>query len=307
MRLPDFTIVGAPKCGTTSMYAYLRPHPQVFLPDAKEIHFYGQDLDWARPPVARAQFEAWYDAAPPTGRVGEVAVWYLMSPGAPRELAAANPAMRIVAMLREPVEMMHSLHSQLVFSGDEDIGDFAAALAAEPDRRAGRRRPASAHQGLYAPPRDCVLYTQVVDYATQLGRYYAVFPRHQVHVVLFDELRRDTAGAYRRLLEFLEVDPDFAPTFEVGNPNKVARNPTAQRLLQAARYSRLAGALRGLPPVRAAGRRAAEALQGWNTRVEGRPAFDPALRARLRAEARPGVLALQALLDRDLGAWLDPA
>lgn len=306
MRLPDFTIVGAPKCGTTSMYDYLRPHPQVYLPEAKEIHYYGQDLRWSRPPVSEAQWRQWYQDAPAHGRVGEVAVWYLLSRTAARELAAANPGMRIVAMLREPVEMMHSLHSQLLFSGDEDIEDFATALDAEADRAAGRRLPSTRHQGLYAPPADCVLYRQVVDYATQLRRYYEVFPRNQVHVVLFDELRRDTAGAYRRLLEFLEVDPGFTPDFEVRNPNKVARSPRTQRLIQAARYGPVAGLLRGFPPLRDAGRRAAARLQAWNTRVEGRTAFDPALRAALLEDSRAGVLDLQTLLDRDLSAWLAP-
>jgi Sulfotransferase domain len=307
VRLPDFTIVGAPKCGTTSMYDYLRPHPQVFLPEAKEIHFYGQDLRWTRPRVSEAQWHNWYQDAPQHGRVGEVAVWYLLSRTAARELHAANPDMRIVAMLREPVEMMHSLHSQLLFSGDEDISDFATALDAEADRRAGRRLPSTHHQGLYAPPADCVFYRQVVDYATQLRRYYEVFPRSQVHVVLFDELRRDTPGTYRRLLEFLDVDPDFSPDFEVRNPNKVARSPRTQRLIQAARYGRVAGVLRGFPPFREAGRLAAAQLQAWNTRVEGRAAFDPTLRAALLEASRPGVLELQELIGRDLTGWLAPS
>ena len=89
MRLPDFYIVGAPKCGTTAMYQWLHAHPEIFLP-AKETHFYGQDLDHRRPPMTQDQYQALYaDASPAHRAIGDVAVWHLMS-----ETAAASVSLQ---------------------------------------------------------------------------------------------------------------------------------------------------------------------------------------------------------------------
>ena len=313
MRTPDFTIVGAPKCGTTAMYQYLSGHPEIFLPEAKEIHFYGQDLTWHREPVTRAFYEAQYAGAEPSMpgaqgpvAVGEVAVWYLLSETAAEEIHTANPDGRIVIMLRSPAEMLYSLHSQLVYSGDEDILDFAEALAAEPDRRAGRRLPVSTHTGLYAPPAECVLYTRVVSYTAQVQRYIERFGRDRVHVVIFDDFKADTAASYRDLVRFIGVSTGHQPDFEIVNPNTQARSHLARRAIQTARFHPASQALRRLPGVRRVGRKATEALQQFNTRTAPRPPLDPALRNALRNQLAPEVETLGALLGRDLSHWAAP-
>ena len=129
MRTPDFFIVGAPKCGTTAMYEWLQAHPDVFVP-VKEIHYFGRDLAHRRPEVSAARYAELYEGV--GERIaGDVAVWYLLSESAAEEIHALNPDARIIIMLRRPAEMLHSLHSQLVYSGDEDIEDFEEALAAD--------------------------------------------------------------------------------------------------------------------------------------------------------------------------------
>ncbi len=297
----DFVIVGAPKCGTTAMYQWLAGHPQIFLP-AKELHQWGSDLHHRRPPRSAADYEALWADARPGQLLGEVAVWYLMSTAAPDEVHAMAPQGRVIAMLREPVAMLYSLHSQLVYSGEEDITDFADALAAEADRRAGRRIPRSTHAGLEAPPDECLQYRRVVDYAPQVRRWRQRFGDDRVLVLLHDDLKADAPGTWRRVLDFIGADLGFTPDFGVVNPNKAARSQHAQRLVQALRWgpwNRLVPAGR----LRTGFRKGFERLQAMNTRYEQRAPIDPALAARLRAELRPGVDALEEELGRDLSNW----
>jgi len=300
--LPNFFIVGAPKCGTTAMYQWLTAHPEVYLP-AKEIHFFGKDLDHQRPPLTEAQYRSLYANTKTRHQaVGDVAVWHLMSETAAAEIQALAPDARIIIMLRRPDEMLYSLHSQLVYSGEEDLTDFTEALAAEPDRAAGTRIPPSTHAGLEAPPTECLEYLRVARFAAQVARYQDAFSR--VHVVLHDDLRRDQAEVYRSVLEFLGVDPNFAPDFSVVNPNTTVKSHTARRAIQTLRW----GPARNVvpTPLRAIGRRLMEGLQSMNTEVAKRAPLDPEIGARIRADLSGDIQALAQHLDRDLSAWLSP-
>ncbi len=291
---PDFFIVGAPKCGTTAMNAYLRQHPEIFIPDAKELHHFGRDLVMNRPRDDRAQYLARFAGrGPQHKRAGEASVWYLWSRTCARELADFNPRARIVIMLRDPVEVMYSQHSQAIVNalGDEDILDFEQALAAEPDRAAGRRIPR------HCTFADGLRYRAIVDFAPQVRRYFDVFGRDRVHVIIFDDFRADTAGAYRALLRFLGVDEHFVPELAVVNANQVVsshRVRAVQRLIPPG--------WKDLVPDRAR-RRVSEAISRANITYKKRPPMDPALRGRLAAELTGQVEALSELLGRDLSSW----
>lgn len=301
MPRPSFYILGAPKCGTTALYQWLAAHPGVFLP-AKELHFWGGDLHHRRPPMRREDYEARFAAARPDQRVGEVAVWYLMSEAAPQELLTYTPDARVIAMLRSPIELLPSLHAQLRYSGDEDLAELPAALAAEAERRAGRRIPPSTHAGLEAPPDEALLYRRVVDFAPQLRRWRAAFGPDRVLVLLHEELKADPQALWRRVVDFIGADPGFSPDFGVVNPNKSARSHGARKLIQGLRW----GPWNRLVPrgrLRTAFRRGFERLQALNTRVEARAPLDPAFRARLLQELEPGIAALEQELGRPLPGW----
>lgn len=294
MPRPDLFIVGAPKCGTTAMCRYLEAHPEVFLAERKDLHFFGSDLAFrGRRREELAAYLARFDEAGEARRVGEASVWYLYSARAAAEIAAFEPEARVIVMLRDPVEVMHALHSQYLLNGlgDEDITDFAEALAAEADRREGRRIPP--HNRLP----ETLQYRKVVRFSGQVARYLEVFGPERVHVLLQDELKADTAGAYRGVLEFLDVDPDFQPDLGRVNANKVVRSRALREVV--ARTPR--GAKELLPT--GLRDRLRRGLRSLNSKHARRPPLDPALRARLQAELRPEVEALEALLDRDLSAW----
>ena len=296
---PEFLIVGAPRCGTTALYDYLKQHPQVFMPETKEVHFFGSDLDFKMPnfKLDANEYQALFSGANPGVCRGEASVWYLYSELAAKEIAGQCPGARIIVMLRNPVDVMYSLHSQFVYEGNEDIRSFEEALEAEADRRRGQRIPPSAYfaRGL--------LYRRVVGFDLQLKRFLQVFDREQIHVVMYDDFKKDTAASYREVARFLDVRDDFVPFFRVVNPNKRVRSRFLQRLmLQQTTLARRLSSLLRIP--RRWRKFINSRIRELNTRFVRREPMQPELRARLLGEVREEIESLGELLKRDLGPWL---
>ncbi len=208
-KRPNFFIVGAPRCGTTAMYEYLRQHPEIFMPLRKEPHFFGSDLiitpkffDYTQ---NMKEYLGLFAAAQNEKRLGEASPIYLVSRLAAAEIKEFSADAKIIIMLRDPVDMMHSLHAHAVYAGGENIEDFESALDAEEDRKRGLRVPKG--NGLA----DSLFYREVAKFSEQVGRYFQVFGRENVHIIIYDDLRDDTAGVYRETLRFLGVNPDFQP------------------------------------------------------------------------------------------------
>ncbi len=282
MRRPNFFIVGAPRCGTTSMYEYLWQHPEVYVSIQKEPQFFGRDLT---PMAGSIREEDLYlelfAGAGDRPRVGEASVWYLLSRRAPHEIREFAPDAKIIVMVRDPVQMIHSLHSLYTRSGNEDLPTLEEAIAAEPERRQGRRMPAS----VYFP--EGLIYTEVARHADKVARYLEAFGRDNVHCILLDDLVRDTAGVYRKTLEFLGIDPTFEAELD---PKKAAQrvrilgirqlrhtSPEIKRRMQFDYFRLHAGAPR-LP-------------------------LPAELAAELRELFAEDVAHLGSLIDRDLSAW----
>lgn len=280
------------------MNDYLRQHPEVFIPAAKELHFFGRDLPFGRTRMKRERYLSLFAPASAQKRVGESSVWYLYSKGAAKEIREFSPSARIVVMLRDPIDAMHSMHSQRIYNGTENLLDFATALAAEEDRKRGRRLPKNVTKdnlmGLF--------YRDAVRYADQLRRYFEVFGRERVHVILFDDLRADTARVYRGTCRFLEVDPAFRPRIEIVNANKKVRSKRLRNLVRFAPASFRALAKPLVPSPRLRQKVKAE-LRRLNTTYTARAPMDPDLREQLRVEFRPEVERLGELLGRDLSHW----
>ncbi|HEX3220479.1 MAG TPA: sulfotransferase [Candidatus Limnocylindria bacterium] len=292
---PNFFIVGAPRCGTTAMYEYLRQHPDVFMPYRKEPVFFGSDLTKRRPPMTEAEYLELFRPGASRSRRGEATVWYLYSQTAPGEIRAFSQDPRIIIMLRNPVDMMYSLHSQLFFSANEDLADFGAAIAAEEDRRQGRRMPPRARRP------EGLQYRACGRYAAHVRRYLEAFGPDAVRVIIYDDFSSDAAASYRQTLAFLGVDPSFQPDFSVVNRSKAPRSRWLQQLTYAPWFMRTTARLP--KPVNHLIRRS---LKRLNFREQPRTMLDPQLRARLTQEMAPDVAELGELLGRDLSSWSHP-
>ncbi len=296
-RRPDFFVVGAPKSGTTAMYAYLRAHPDLYLPSQKELRFFGSDLEVRdRQPLTTAQYLAHFADARPAQRIGTAYVWYLYSRTAAAEIAAFAPEARIIAMLRNPVEMLHALHAENLSNGNEEITDFTAALDAEPDRRAGRKIPPHAHlpQGLW--------YSSVPRYTEQLERYAQAFGRERLHVILYDDFAADTPASYADTLRFVGVRDDVRPeSFGVVNASKRTRSERLRHFL--ARPPDLPRRMISRTVPRRLRRALYERAKEINVRTAARHPMPPQTRERLRREFNDEAERLSTFLDRDVTHW----
>jgi len=298
VRKPDFFLVGAPKCGTTSMYEYLRPHPQIFMPRIKEPHYFGSDLD-IRAEGDRRTFEeylALYEGSESFARAGDCSVHYLHSQRAAREIHDFNPQARILIMVREPVGAMISWHGQLVSMGIEDIFDFEEAVRAQDDRRAGRRLPETKRMRLG------LQYTDMFSYPDQIERYVDAFGRAQLHIIVLDDLIADNTGVYKDVLRFLDVDDTFQPDFGVHNEKKWLRAPPVNKLMTKNQGLRSFAKL-ATP----------RTLRRWMVGVLShifpsppRPEIRIEYINELRASCQPDVDRLGRLLERDLSHWYAP-
>jgi hypothetical protein len=294
---PDFFIVGAAKSGTTSLHDYLRQHPGIFMPAVKELNFFGSDRPSRHSPrLSLEEYLANFRGAPPGVRIGEASVSYLRSTEAAREIRAFAPEAQAIVMLRSPLEVMQALHAELVFLGLEDIGDFGEALAAEPDRRAGRRVPAAINN-----PRG-LLYRDAVRYPEQLARYHEALGPDRVHVIVFDDFKADTAAATAGAFRFLGVDDRFRPRLEVLNAAKAPRSRVLQRLVASPPGWVRATARRLVPRTTRKG--VYRAITRLNARRRARASMDPELAAALVEDLREDVSRLGEMIGRDLSAWL---
>ena len=288
------------------MSDFLGAHPEIFMA-RKEMHVFGSDLQFAPQFYRRnlaeyaKEFHGWKDQR----FAGEASVWYLLSQTAADQIHWFNPEARILIMLREPVEMMYSLYHQFRYDGNEHLPTFEEALAAEDDRRAGRciGRQAYLPQGL--------LYREAARYTEQVRRYFQIFGRERVHVILYDDFAADTAGAYRRTLKFFGVNStDFQPEFKTINANKSVRSSALRAVLRDPRVLRAAVASRSFIPnfVFTAMQQVEARLREFNSTPKKRDPLAPELRARLKREFAPEVERLSELLEINLSRWTeDPA
>jgi len=227
-------VVGAPRCGTTSLANFLKPHPDIRFPILKEPHYFAQhDLRTLDDAELRRQVESEYLARffPHSASAARVAadcsVSYLYTPEQLEPAIRIWPQSRFIVALRDPMEMIPSLHQRLVSLGDETLTSFEEAWAAVPDRAAGRRIPASCVEPRW------LRYDEAGRYATYIERLLAAVGSERCTVLLFDDLVANPSGQYRRLMDFLDLTPlEETVNFEPRRASYGVRFHWLQRLLK---------------------------------------------------------------------------
>jgi len=186
-RLPNFLIIGAMKGGTTALYRYLQPHPEVFMPAVKALEFFLADADRSRRlEWYRQQFAG---ADEHVVAVGEASNAYTKFPqfrGVPERIASQIPDVRMIYLVRDPIDRIRSHYQTRVWQGDE-------------------RAPIET--AVFDDPR----YVDYSRYWLQLEQYLSWFPPEQILVITTEGLRNERKGSLRRVFEFLGVDPAFVP------------------------------------------------------------------------------------------------
>jgi hypothetical protein len=296
-RWPDFFIVGAPRAGTTTLYHWLRGHPDIFMPGVKEPHFFTQiepalAARWAsvigRPISDETEYLSLFRQAGEGQLIGEATPYYLWHPKAPQRIREKSPQARIIAILREPADRAYS-HYLLYLETGWEKRSFERAVRED--------------YGL--PRRDMgtsLLYVDLGLYHDQVSRYLETFGPEQVRVYLYEDLSRP-----RELMQdvcaFLGIPFHDGRFFDPRERyNVYIPRPWLLRLWSSSHRLRYL-ALSLLP------QRLAEVARTRLTRkleAPDKPPPDPRGLRFVRDACRDDVLRLQRLIRRDLGHWLDP-
>jgi len=209
---PDFIIAGAPKCGTTSLYYYLQQHPEIFLAP-KEIHYFGKDLNIKNQLNDFSVYLDYFKEA--NNKIkGEASVWYLYSSSAPQEITNQIGKVKIIICLRNPTEMIYSLHKENLYNADETETDFEEALTLEFYRKAGQKIPASARFN------QCLLYRNNGLYSDRIKNYLNTFGQENIHFILAEDLKKNPLEETNKVLAFLGTSPLSTLSAELKNTSK---------------------------------------------------------------------------------------
>jgi Sulfotransferase domain len=300
--VPDFFIVGHPKCGTTALYEMLRSRRGIYMPALKEPQFFAAEMRvGARPrqlPDTLEEYLALFEGARADQVAGEASPSYLRSHTAAEQIAQLQPDARIVAILREPASLLRSVHLQFVQAVIETEYDLRRALELEPDRRQGMSLPDHA----YWP--QALMYSEHVRYVEQLRRYHSAFSPEQVLVLIYDDFRADNEATVREVLRFLDVEDDSPLQQVQANPTVAARSRAVHELVHTVAVGRgpisraIKGSVKTLTP-RGPRRRMLSALRR-NVVYGDPPAVDEQLMSELRQRFKGEVVALSEYLQRDL-------
>lgn len=303
-KKPNLFIVGAPKCGTSSLSEYLRYHPDIYISTPKEPSYFTTDFseNFRNFNSDELYLKKCFSGAGEEVAVGEATVWYLYSDEAVPNILEFNPNSKFIVMVRNPVEMAYSLHSQLVTSFDEDVISFKDAWGLQGKRKAGRKIPLSCRDP------QLLKYGKVCNLGSQVERLFEKVPTEKVHVIVFDDFVEDTRGAYKKTLNFLGVKDDGREHFPVVNSSELVNNRFIHELSQFLKVSvyphvrKLSSALKRLSNVESWN--IISSLREKSLKEAGRKPLDPEFSEELRGYFREDVELLSELLDRDLTHWV---
>lgn len=295
MIMPNFLIIGAAKAGTTALHTYLQQHPQIYMTPSKETNFFafeGRQIDFKGPgDEALAEFsitdldtyQQQFQNVTNELAIGEACPLYLYDPETAKRIKNYIPDVRLIIILRNPVERAYANFLHLIRDGREPVTDFTQALENEA-RRINENWEWFWH------------YTQVGYYGEQIQNYTQLFSPEQIKIYLYEDLKSNPLALFEDIFSFLEVDTSFQPDLTI-RPNKsgMPKNKLLHQILT--KPNLLKAALKPLIP--AAIR---QKIQHQNL---AKPSLLPKARQQLINIYKSDILHCQNLIDRDLSSWLN--
>ena len=222
MIIPNFLIIGAGKSGTSSLYYYLKQHPQIYMSSLKEPKFFafeGDELDFKGPATESVkrfsvttleEYRKLFEDVTNELAVGEASPIYMYSPKAALKIKQYIPKVKIIAILRQPAERAFSAFSHLVREGYETLS-FEEALQQEQKRIDNKWNP-------------LFYYQDSGFYYSQLKMYFELFEREQIKVYLYEDLRTDTSALLQNIFDFLNVERNFQPDLTKKNVSGIPKS-----------------------------------------------------------------------------------
>ncbi|WP_372997867.1 sulfotransferase family protein [Marinobacter sp.] len=211
---PSVFILGAPKCGTTSLAWYLNQHPQVVEPKKKEPNFFSDDLPLQEVETLD-EYLRLFEKQKASERLSfEASTWYLYSEVAAKNIKNFDPDSKLIVLIRNPIEMVQSLHSQQLYNLHETIFDFEQAWYAQfTEERKGHW---------------LLQYKKCCETGTQLSRLLTTVDKSRLKVILFDDLKSNPERVFLDVQSFVGIDEFKLLDYSPKNSNKTLRSRAVQ-------------------------------------------------------------------------------
>ena len=297
---PSFFIVGAPRCGTTALSKALARNPRISFSKPKEPHFFLEPRPNLSDTEIRTLYLGRYHAQLGAHHqaLGEGSVSYFYSSDAITRALNFDDRAKFIVLVRNPLEMLPSYHSRMLYQLDEDIKDFAKAWALQDSRSSGRNLPKRCRD-----PR-LLQYGEVGKHGAHLERLFEVAGRDRCLVIVFDDFRQTPRAVYEQVLGFLNVDDDGQAKFTRKRETAGFKSRWLQQFVMNPppwlwRFIELSDPNKLLPRLKPIRRR----IKKFNTYQEERPALSPEMRRVLQAYFAADLKKLSALLNRDFSHW----
>lgn len=280
------------------MAYYLGQHSEIFAPFWKEPYYFGADLT-KRYPSRQTEddylslFRNWTNER----YALDASTSYFYSRAAPEEILNHVPDVRVLIMVRNPIDAIYSMYFENRFQGIETILKFEDALSAEETRRTQCRPP---KRGIL----EQLLYSRIYAYTDNISRYYSIIGRERVHILVLDDFKLDARAEFLKVVKLLDLDASCADRIDFSVKN-AAKQPFSRRVSRFA-VSPPAWVGRATEPIvsKAQRLRIRKMIKRINTRSGSNPPMKPETRRLLAERFAPEVERLSALLDRDLSHWL---
>ena len=297
-KIPNLFIVGSAKAGTTSLYNYLKCHPDIYMCPIQDIAYFCTDIHKKSDLYHKKKKyypyrtkKSYLNLFKKNRKViGEVSRTYLISHDAPKKIYKFNQDAKIIILIREPIQMLYALHSIYLYYQNETICDFEKALKAEKERKKGKM----------IPPRvgfpGALYYSEIAKTSKYIKKYYKYFPKKQIMLILFDDLKKNPNKILNKVYEFLDVKPMNLKKFKTYNKNKKIRFVKIQSFIYT---SHIKKKIRKLLP-NSVKTNAKKIILNLISKNVKRPSLRKDLKRTLKKKFKKEVKALSGLLDIDL-------
>lgn len=299
MTLPNFLIVGVARSGTTSLYNYLKQHPEVYMSPIKEpkyFAFQGEQLQWAGPNDQKSvknyiatleEYQNLFKNVAHEKAIGEISPWYLYSKTAASRIKSCIPDVKLIVILRNPIDRAYSNFLVNLKTGRESLDDFEKVIKQE-NQRIQQNWGWTFH------------YITRGFYYENLMRYFNLFEPHQIKIYIYEDLTSSPENLLYNLCQYLEVDDNFIfKTQKKHNISYIPKSRLLEELLNnfSIEKSRL---VQGKVSKNIA-ENLKQTLKQWNQK---KTKMSPKIRDYLIDVYKEDIMKVQDLINRDLSSWL---
>ena len=227
---PTFFIIGAPKCGTTSLHHYLSTHSQVTMSVPKEPHYFSTDINNGGIRDEEEYLDCFSHGDKKTIAIGESSTLYLYSKVAVQKIYDYDKKSKFIIMVRNPIKIAQSFHQVALKVFGETETNFQKAWLLEQNRKVGQGIPKGCID------RQLILYGKIAKIGQQIERLTSYISPENIHFIIYDDFKNFTKHEYIKVLKFLNLNSELPIDFLVRNKSRKIKNETVTKLINHASF-----------------------------------------------------------------------